>query len=81
MRNKLPIDKILAVVCANDLIYLYTFQSVDMDQSDGGMMNEENQSMFFGASSNVDFVGGQNNPEQNYSNKVFAQNVRIEFFK
>ena len=50
-----------------------------MDQSDGGMMNEENQSMFFGASSNVDFVGGQNNPEQNYSNKVFAQNVRMIF--
>ena len=52
-----------------------------MDQSDGGMMNEDNQSMFFGASSNVDFVGGQNNPEQNYSNKVFAQNVRINIFK
>ena len=50
-----------------------------MDQSDGGIMNEENQSMFFGASSNVDFVGGQNNPEQSYSNKVFAQNVRTFF--
>ena len=60
---------------------LYASQSVDMDQSDGGMLNEENQSMFFGASSNVDFVGGQNNPEQNYSNKVFAQNVRINIFK
>ena len=43
-----------------------------MDQSDGGIMNEDNQSMFFGASNNLDFVGGLNNTEQNYSNKVIA---------
>ena len=42
-----------------------------MDQSDGGMMNEDNQSMFFGASNNVEYVGAPNNSEQHYSNKVF----------
>lgn len=51
-----------------------------MDQSDGGMMNEDNQSMFFGATNNADFVGGPNNAEQSYSNKVFIQNITLKSY-
>ena len=43
-----------------------------MEQSDGGIINEDNQSMFFGASNNVEFGGAPDNVEQHYSNKVFA---------
>ena len=49
-----------------------------MDQSDGGMMNEDNQTMFFGATNNAEFVGGPNNAEQSYSNKVFIQNITLK---
>ena len=57
---------------------MFDLQGVDMDQSDGGMMNEDNQTMFFGATNNADFVGGPNNAEQGYSNKVFIKNITLK---
>ena len=44
-----------------------------MDQSDGGMMNEDFQSSLFGASGTINFEGVSSNEHQHFAaNKVIA---------
>ena len=41
-----------------------------MDQSDNGIINDDGQSMLFGASGQVNFDGASSNCQQNFPNKV-----------
>ena len=53
--------------------FLPIVQGIDMDQSDGGMMNEDFQSSLFGASGTINFEGVSSNEQQHFAaNKVIA---------
>ena len=53
--------------------FLPIVQGIDMDQSDGGMMNEDFQSSLFGASGTINFEGVASNEQQHFAaNKVIA---------
>ena len=60
-------------MCNQIFKFLPILQGIDMDQSDGGMMNEDFQSSLFGASGTINFEGVSSNEQQHFAaNKVIA---------
>ena len=63
----------ISIFCHRLFKFLPILQGIDMDQSDGGMMNEDFQSSLFGASGTINFEGVSSNEQQHFAaNKVIA---------